>query len=490
MENASKPLISVIIPAYNSEKTVERAVSSALHQSYGRIEVVVVDDGSADNTAAIVEEMKAKDSRIRLIKKANAGVSAARNDGLRLASGEYFITLDADDYMDPEMAERLYDTVSYSGADLVMCGFRMVWPNGRKTAFALEESYVDDLEDFTDAVFVKLYDRHMISTHSNKLYSMNLLRKYHIYYNERLAVNEDIDFVLRYLRYCSTVGVIKGVYLNYVQNQTGKSLNTTFQPYGISSSLLVLRDCERLFNEIEPEAEVVQAMNNRMLMHICSFVGLMYYRSGYSEEEKLAALEKLAAREEFQQLLEDTIPSSLKNFVACFLLKHGFTKQYHFLCKLLYIGKKKIEAGSISPENDGYELLDSREEPGAFVTDPMTGIDTELIRTVVSHGGTQHKTEDSFRVTDEDLAEIQRLLEEAAETAEPAATNAAEPVDAAETAKSASADAAEAVDNTETEETVKAAESAGTEETAEAGEGKEEKKTNKQETCPKKDAKW
>ena len=287
-----EPLVSVIIPAYNSEETIERAVWSVLDQDYGNLEVIVVDDGSADDTSEIVHELMEEDERVRLLRKPNGGVSAARNDGIRAAFGEWFVTLDADDYIDQGMIRRLVETAEETTADTVLCGFRMVYDNGRKKAFRVEEDYTDDKEEFIDAMFVELYDRHLISTHSNQLYSMEIVRKNRILYNERLSVNEDIDFVLRYLRYCETISVIRGVYLNYVQQETGKSLNTTFQQYGISSSLLVLRDCDALFSDLNLSDHVYDEMNNRMLMHICSFVGLMYYRSGYSDEDKIKQLRK------------------------------------------------------------------------------------------------------------------------------------------------------------------------------------------------------
>ena len=164
-----EPLVSVIIPAYNSEETIERAVWSVLDQDYGNLEVIVVDDGSADDTSEIVHELMEEDDRVRLLRKPNGGVSAARNDGIRAAFGEWFVTLDADDYIDQGMIRRLVETAEETTADTVLCGFRMVYDNGRKKAFRVEEDYTDDKEEFIDAMFVELYDRHLISTHSNQL---------------------------------------------------------------------------------------------------------------------------------------------------------------------------------------------------------------------------------------------------------------------------------------------------------------------------------
>ncbi len=341
MSENNLPKISIIIPAYNSGGSIERSVNSALSQSYPDIEVVVVNDGSADDTEERVKAIADRDSRVRLFTKKNAGVSAARNDGIMAAQGEWFVTLDADDYIDSDMIEALYNAVERTDADTVMCGFRMVYEDGKKSVFKVEDDYTDDKSTFLDEMFVELYDKHMISTHSNQLFNMKLVRMNRILYNEKLAVNEDIDYVLRYLKYCSTIGVIKGAYLNYVQHDDGKSLNTTFQSYGVASSLLILRDYNELFDGIKASDETIDDINNRIFMHICSFVGLMYYRSDYSDERKLLEIKELCEKEEFDDLLEDLKPNSVKASAAAWLLKNGLFKQYHSLCNALYKNKAR-----------------------------------------------------------------------------------------------------------------------------------------------------
>lgn len=101
-----KPLVSVIIPAYNAELTIRETLESVSAQTYRAMEVLVVDDGSSDRTAAIVEEFSANDSRFRLVRQSNAGVGAARNTGISQAIGKYIAPLDADDLWMPEKVEK------------------------------------------------------------------------------------------------------------------------------------------------------------------------------------------------------------------------------------------------------------------------------------------------------------------------------------------------------------------------------------------------
>ena len=113
-----KVLISVVIPAYNAEDFIERTLASALAQSHRNIEVIVVNDGSTDQTASIVKRLAAADKRIRLIQQENSGVAAARNAGIRASCGTYIAPLDADDLWHPSKLEKQLGVFSGKGSDL------------------------------------------------------------------------------------------------------------------------------------------------------------------------------------------------------------------------------------------------------------------------------------------------------------------------------------------------------------------------------------
>ena len=122
-------LISVIIPAYNVEQYIARCLDSVRSQTYRNIEIIVIDDGSEDGTKAICDEYAAIDSRIRVVHKKNAGVAAARNDALDMASGDMIAFADADDYMETDMLEKLYIVMTENMADMVSCGYYEEYPD-------------------------------------------------------------------------------------------------------------------------------------------------------------------------------------------------------------------------------------------------------------------------------------------------------------------------------------------------------------------------
>ena len=119
----SLKLVSVIIPAYNAEHTLEKAVTSAASQTYENLEILVVNDGSTDGTLALAERLAGKDSRIRVLDRKNGGVSRARNEGLLAAAGEDITFLDADDWMEPSMIRTLEEVKEEQQADIAGCGF-------------------------------------------------------------------------------------------------------------------------------------------------------------------------------------------------------------------------------------------------------------------------------------------------------------------------------------------------------------------------------
>ena len=119
----NSPLISVIVPIYNAENCLERSIESLTNQTYGNIEIILVNDGSKDNSLKLCNELANKDTRINIIDKPNGGVSSARNYGLDNAKGKYTAFLDADDYACPTMIEHMYNVMSDNNADIVHMDF-------------------------------------------------------------------------------------------------------------------------------------------------------------------------------------------------------------------------------------------------------------------------------------------------------------------------------------------------------------------------------
>lgn len=128
--------ISVIVPVYNVGEYLRQCVDSILSQTYSNLEIIAVNDGSTDGSGAILDEYREKDIRLIAIHQENQGVSAARNKGLDVATGDYIAFVDADDYIHPEMYEKLVKALEDNQADISFCTRKRVYQNGTTESFS------------------------------------------------------------------------------------------------------------------------------------------------------------------------------------------------------------------------------------------------------------------------------------------------------------------------------------------------------------------
>lgn len=124
-------LVSIIVPVYNVEKYLEKCLDSLINQTYRNLQIILIDDGSADRSGAICRRYAAQDNRIQVIHKKQSGVSAARNTGLKAVKGSYICFVDSDDWIDEKMIETMYENMVKEKAQISIIGYDMVWENGR-----------------------------------------------------------------------------------------------------------------------------------------------------------------------------------------------------------------------------------------------------------------------------------------------------------------------------------------------------------------------
>ncbi|MBP5246211.1 MAG: glycosyltransferase family 2 protein [Clostridia bacterium] len=216
--------VSVIVPVYKAETTVARCIEIIISQNDIDLELVLVDDGSPDRSGAVCDEYAEKDPRIKVIHKANAGVSAARNAGIEASSGDWIMFCDADDEILPgTIAEMLKEG---GDADIVLGGFEAYIINKRRNRVSIMRDLKRDcfsLEkaEFTDGFF-KFYQTNNILSSCAKLFRADIIRKNNIRFNTDLVVLEDYDFVLSFLPFCRKICSSSAtVYLWYIFQESG-----------------------------------------------------------------------------------------------------------------------------------------------------------------------------------------------------------------------------------------------------------------------------
>lgn len=177
-------LISIIVPVYNVEKYLEKCLISLINQTYSNIEIILVDDGSTDKSGKICDEYATKDNRIIVIHKSNAGVSAARNDGLDIIKGEFVTFVDSDDYVDDDYIEKLYCLITDAKADMSICGFCNVENN------KIIDDKRNNIKLFDNATaMIALSKRQITFGILSKLYKVSLIKN--IRFDSKYRVGED-----------------------------------------------------------------------------------------------------------------------------------------------------------------------------------------------------------------------------------------------------------------------------------------------------------
>lgn len=172
------PLISVIIPVYNVENYINKSITSVINQSYNNIEIILVNDGSTDNSGNICDTFAKDDSRIRVIHKANSGVSAARNSGIEAARGDYICFIDSDDYISEDYVKHMYDVAAKYDSDITTTNQFKIWDNGKTVElFKRNEPYgTVTLKSGIETLSDMLYGKTCYATCCCKLYKKEIFK--------------------------------------------------------------------------------------------------------------------------------------------------------------------------------------------------------------------------------------------------------------------------------------------------------------------------
>ena len=218
-----QPLVSIIIPVYNTEKYLRQCLDSVVNQTLKDIEIICVNDGSTDNSLNILKEYKEKDNRIKVFNIENHGVSYARNLGLNNVSGEYVVFIDSDDYVNDVFIEELYNNELETFSDLVFSGRILKNKDDKiisKWIPKKEISYnpINDYDDFTQW-----------HTVVEKLFKYDTIKQNRLYFDETLCYGEDSLFLTQYLSYCYKITAVKKAMYTIVENKYSLSRNLKYK---------------------------------------------------------------------------------------------------------------------------------------------------------------------------------------------------------------------------------------------------------------------
>lgn len=214
------PQISIIVPVYNAEKYLRECIDSILRQKYKDFELLLVDDGSSDNSPAISDEYARTDERVKVIHKPNGGVSSARNAGIDASKGKYIVFVDSDDRTGPNYISDMYEAHVQCNADagkiLIMSDYQPFTESGPESRELPEEISVDFAEGNGDVnAFRNLVFQTRVFTPCCKLYSKSIIDEYNLRFDTALKSAEDFDFNFRYIEQTDYIRYIPSVQYDY-----------------------------------------------------------------------------------------------------------------------------------------------------------------------------------------------------------------------------------------------------------------------------------
>lgn len=264
-------MISVIVPVYKAEKVISRCIESVTAQEYQDWELILVDDGSPDKSGEICDEYSVKDKRIRVVHQENAGASAARNQGIEVARGEYICFIDADDYVSKKYLSDFFTFPDYT--DFVMQGHTAIYTSRPDNLCVNKKTCSHDLKYLLE----NCDEQGLLQGPCCKLFKLDVIRDFNISYPSDISIGEDAIFVKQYLLHCgSRISTIARSNYFYIHNNTD-SLTSRFH------------NCNELYfaiyKEYELYMELVKKVGNISFDAKSQFfdhVSSIFYQSIYS----------------------------------------------------------------------------------------------------------------------------------------------------------------------------------------------------------------
>lgn len=302
--------VSVIIPVYNGEKYIEELIESLRKQTLSSMEFIFVNDGSVDQSEKIILKHAKTDSRIRLFNKKNQGVSAARNDGIRLSIGEYIGFVDSDDYISANMYEILYNKAIESNADIVSCGRTSSETEFGSLSFNDEKIQLNRIASVKDVI----ENKYLGMAVTSKLFKRECIRD--IWFSEKYKINEDRLFLFMAASKAENVLIIKRPLYFYRINED----SVTHEEFGIKrmDALYVADEMHRFVRMYYPE--LTQASEANIIRSAYSILLLMYKEKvvGKFEEQHNILINRIKST----HLIKLRKYLGLKRFVQLMMIKY------------------------------------------------------------------------------------------------------------------------------------------------------------------------
>ena len=285
------PKISIIVPVYNADKYLEDCLYSIQSQSFIDFEVILVDDGSADESLTLIEKLISKDNRFRFYQQSHRGVSAARNVGLKYATGDFICFVDADDQIATTFLEDLYQAIDR--ADSTMCGFMKIDSLSHENCIIVPQKKIETLEEnllgFYESTTTD-WQRYLW----NRMFKRSIIEINNLRFNENIYYKEDGLFVVQYL--CASSGLVGCVdkVLYYYNRNTVGAMSKTWHSFD-EKIVTNLKAYSMMIDKIRDKgvSDFVLSKATKQAKSACNWILQMMFQSKFFRLSLLIRIERI-----------------------------------------------------------------------------------------------------------------------------------------------------------------------------------------------------
>lgn len=331
-----KEKVSIIIPVYNSERTLERCLDSVINQTYKNIEILIVNDGSKDKSLEIMKEYQKKDNRIMVINQENKGLSGARNAGLDKATGEYVTFIDSDDYIKANLIKDTIEIFNRYNCDVVRNNYELAYKDGntkyRKELYEENEilSINEKKEELIKNILLgKVQSYSWLLTIKKEILDKNSLK-----FDEDIFFMEDIVFLIRLIFFIKNIYFMsEPKYYYYQSNENSLTKDSKKYIKNIKNILIMKKRLEKILKMNMDEYEAYLKIINTIYLN--GIIGYLKTAVRNSENYKkiLEELKKIRESQEIEEMLNNKSLNLLKFHFRIYILLYE-KKQYNILIKI------------------------------------------------------------------------------------------------------------------------------------------------------------
>lgn len=315
------PKVSIVVPVYNVEKYLDRCLSSLLQQTLRDIEIILVDDGSSDNSSEICDQYAKNNNQIKVIHKKNGGLSSARNAGMDVAAGQYIGFVDSDDDVDLTMYEALSNILDSEDVDFVMCDYKRILKNGTSYRHSLnidsgkyeKKKIISDI--YPSLIMGGNIDYGPLLSVWHCLYKRVFLKKNNLFFDEKIRWSEDNIFSAFAGYYAESFYYLKGADLyHYYQNEG--TITTTMRK-GSWKVYKTMNQLLRQFFESVTSYDFSQQLKWHMIYYACNCIG---QTRSMNRKERIHCIQEIVNSDECIQALRNVDTSKVANKLKLQLL--------------------------------------------------------------------------------------------------------------------------------------------------------------------------